>query len=228
MKGLLQVSWVQASLAWLVAAWMGFCLATMRLKVENREAAEAVWDAGGGVIVCFWHAKIALSPAAWDFQRGQEPRALISQSSDGEVIARAIGRLGIPAIRGSSTKKNHRGRLKEKGGTEAFRELLRWVKAGNCIAVTPDGPRGPARQMAEGPILIARLTRAPVLMMGLAARPAIRLNTWDRGLIPLPFARGAIVWGDAVVETGEDSQEARDRWAARLSALEDRAEALLA
>jgi lysophospholipid acyltransferase (LPLAT)-like uncharacterized protein len=228
MKALFHAPWVQATLAWLMAGWMKLCLSTMRLTVENRAAAERVWDAGGGVIVCFWHAKIALSPAAWDFERGQEPRALISQSADGEVIARAIGKLGIPAIRGSSTKKTHRGRMKEKGGAEAFRELLRWVKAGNCIAITPDGPRGPARQMAEGAILIARLTRAPVLMMGLAARPAIVMDTWDRGLIPLPFARGAIVWGDAMVETGEDSQEARDRWAERLTALEARAEALLA
>lgn len=227
MKSLFHAAWVQATLAWLMAAWMRFCLSTMRLTVENRGAAEGVWDAGGGVIVCFWHSKIALSPAAWDFDRGQEPRALISQSVDGEVIARAIGMLGIPAIRGSSTKKDHRGRLKEKGGTEAFRELLRWVKAGNCIAITPDGPRGPARRMAEGAILIARMTRAPVLMMGLAARPAIRMSTWDNGLIPLPFARGAIVWGDPVMEL-EDTQEARDRWTARLTELEDRAEALVA
>lgn len=227
MRSLFQAEWVQATLAWLMAGWMRFCLSTLRLTVENRAAAERVWDAGGGVIVCFWHSKIALAAAAWDFERGQEPRALVSQSADGEVIARAIGMLGIPAIRGSSTKKNHRGRLKAKGGSEAFRELLRWVKAGNCIAITPDGPRGPARQMAEGAILIARMTRAPVLMMGLAARPAIRMQTWDHGLIPLPFARGAIVWGDPVIEL-EDTQEARDRWAARLTELEDRAEALVA
>lgn len=227
MKALFHAPWVQATLAWLMAGWMKFCLSTMRLTVENRAAAEEVWDSGGGVIVCFWHSRIALSPAAWDFKRGQEPRALISQSHDGEVVARAIGMMGIPAIRGSSTKKTHRGKMKEKGGSEAFREILRWVKGGNCIAITPDGPRGPARQMAEGAILIARMTKAPVLMMGLAARPAIRMNTWDHGLIPLPFARGAIVWGDAIIEM-DDTQEARDRWTARLTALEDRAEALLA
>jgi lysophospholipid acyltransferase (LPLAT)-like uncharacterized protein len=227
MKSLFQAPWVQTTLAWLMAAWIRFCLFTMRLTVENRGAAEGVWDAGGGVIVCFWHSKIALATAAWDFDRGQKPRALISQSVDGDVIARAIGMLGIPAIRGSSTKRDHRGRLKEKGGAEAFRELLRWVKAGNCVAITPDGPRGPARQMAEGPILIARMTKAPVLMMGLAARPAIRMNTWDNGLIPLPFAHVAIVWGDPVIEQ-EDTPQARDRWAQRLTELEDRAEALVA
>lgn len=228
MKSLFHASWVQATLAWLVAAWMRFCFSTMRWTIENEASPQSVWESGGGVIITFWHSRIALSPRAWPLDKAQEPRALISQSHDGEIIARAIENMGIPAIRGSSTKRNHRGRAKEKGGTEAFRELLRWVRGGNCVAITPDGPRGPARQMAEGAIVIARMSKAPVLMMGLAARPALHLDTWDRGLIPLPFSRGAIVWGDPIFETGEDSQAARDRWAARLTELENRAEALVA
>lgn len=228
MKALFHAPWVQATLAWLMAGWMKFCFSTMRWQVENKAAVEGIWEAGGGVVLCFWHAKIALSPPAWDLKRGQEPRALISQSADGEIIARAIEALGIPAIRGSSTKTTHRGTQKDKGGTEAFRELLRWVRSGKCIAITPDGPRGPARQMAEGPILIARMAKAPVLMFGIAASPAIRLNTWDRAVVPLPFSRGAIVYGEPIRESGEDSAEARQVWAERLSALDDRAEALLA
>lgn len=228
MKALFRAPWFQALAGWLSAAWLGFCLNTTRWTFENREAAEAVWDEGGGVVVVFWHEAIALSPSAWDYDRGQEPRALISQSHDGEIIAQAIARLGIPPIRGSSGKARARGGVKDKGGTEAFREILRWVKAGNCIAITPDGPRGPARELAEGAVLTARLTRAKVLMLGLAARPVIRLSTWDRGMAPLPFARGAVVYGDVFVESGEDSAAARAAWKARLDALADRAEALVA
>lgn len=228
MKAIYRAPWFQAAAGWLAAGWLGFCLKTTRWSFENRDAAEAVWDAGGGVIVCFWHEEIAVSPPAWDYERGQEPRALISQSHDGEIFAQAVARLGIPPIRGSSAKKRADGGVKDKGGTEAFREILRWVKAGNCIAITPDGPRGPRRELAEGAIVLARLTKAPVLMLGIAAKPSIRLDTWDRSILPLPFARGVVVYGDPFVETGEDSEQVRAGWKARLDALADRAEALLA
>jgi len=228
MKALFRAAWFQAAAGWLTAAWLGFCLSTTRWRFENRAAAERVWDEGGGVVVVFWHEQIALSPRAWEYGRAQEPRALISQSHDGEIIAQAIARLGIPPIRGSSGKRTAAGGHKDKGGTEALREILRWVKAGNCIAITPDGPRGPRRELAEGAIVLARLTRAPVIMLGIAAKPSIRLGTWDRSILPLPFARGVVVYGEPFVETGEDSEQVRAGWKAKLDALADRAEALLA
>lgn len=228
MKGLLRQGWVQATLATVLAGWMRFCFATMRWTVENRAAAESVWRAGGGVIVCFWHSRIALSPASWPMDgTAQEPRALISLSADGEFIAGAVAKMGIPAIRGSSTKKTHKGE-KAKGGSAAFRDVLRWVRGGGCVAITPDGPRGPAEQMAEGAIVLAEMTGAPVLMLGLASKPCLTLNSWDRAVVPLPFSRGAIVWGDPFTASElEDSEAERAAWAARLSALTRRAEALL-
>jgi lysophospholipid acyltransferase (LPLAT)-like uncharacterized protein len=227
MKGLVRAPWVQATLGVLLAGWLKFCFATMRWTREGLDGAEQVWAAETGVIVCFWHSRVAVSPPTWPYGRAQEPRAMISLSPDGEFVARAVALLGIPAIRGSSRKKTRRG-FKDKRGTEAFRDVLRWVRAGNCIAITPDGPRGPAQTMAEGAILLARMTRAPVLMLGLAAKPAFRLDTWDKALVPLPFSRGAIVWGEPFVETAEDSETVRGVWKARLDALTDRAEALLA
>lgn len=228
MKQLSRAPWVQAALAALLAAWLRLCFATMRWTVENRQAAEKVWADGGGVIVCFWHSRISLSPACWPVDgTAQEPRAMISLSPDGEFIAGAVQKLGFPAIRGSSRKKTKKGH-KEKGGTEAFREVLRWVRAGNCIAITPDGPRGPAESMAEGALMLARMTRAPVLMIGFAGKPAIHLRSWDRAVVPLPFSKGAMVWGDPLVLEAQDvTQNLRDAWAERLSALTRRAEALV-
>ena len=154
---------------------------------------------------------------------------MISLSADGEFIAGAVAKLGIPAIRGSSTKRTKEGGRKEKGGTAAFRDVLRWVRGGGCIAITPDGPRGPAEQMAEGAVLTARMTGAPVLMIGFASEPSLKLPTWDRALVPLPFSRGAIVWGEAFTAADtEDTAAERAAWAERLSVLTRRAEALVA
>lgn len=222
----LRSAWVQATLAWLLAGWLRLCLATIRWRHENREAAEGVWDAGGGVIVCFWHSRIALSPACWPLDRAQEPRVLVSLSPDGEFIARAVARLGFPAIRGSSAKKAAPD--KAKGGAAAFRDVLRWIQGGGGIALTPDGPRGPAERMAEGAVTLARLSGAPVLLVGLAVRPGVKLDTWDQARLPLPFGRGAIVWdGPSRLKRDADAEAARAEWTARLSAATRRAEAML-
>lgn len=217
---------VQSTLAWLLAGWLKLCHSTTRWRYENQEAAEAVWAAGGGVIVCFWHSRIPLSPASWPLDRAQEARVLVSLSPDGEFIARAVARLGFPAIRGSSSKKAAPD--KAKGGSAAFRDVLRWIQGGGGIAVTPDGPRGPAEQMAEGSVMLARVSGAPVLLVGLASSPAITLDTWDRTRLPMPFGRGAIVWdGPIILPRDADTEAVGAEWAARLSAVTRRAEALV-
>ena len=137
-----------------------------------------------------------------------------------------MARLGFPAIRGSSTKKSAPDKV--KGGAAAFRDVLKWLKGGGGIAITPDGPRGPAEQLAEGAVMLAKVSKAPVLLVGLACRPARRLKTWDQAVLPLPFGRGAIVW-DGPIHAGaaDDAEALRREWAARLTAATERAERLL-
>jgi lysophospholipid acyltransferase (LPLAT)-like uncharacterized protein len=215
---------IQAVLAWLLARWMQFCFTTIRWTHVNQAAAEAVWDSDGGVLCAFWHSRIGLSPACWPLDRAQSPKALISLSPDGQFIARAVALQGFPAVRGSSANKDKADRA--KGGSQALRDGLRQLKVGG-LAITPDGPRGPARKMAEGTPLLARLSKVPVLLVGLSCNPAIRLNSWDRALLPLPFGRGAIVWDRTDYPEGADpAQVARD-WTDRLNAVEAEADALV-
>ena len=230
MKRLLRSRPVQGAAAFLFAAYIRAALATIRWRREAEGNAEAIWDAGGPGIVCFWHSRIGVSPACWPLGRAQEPRALISLSADGAFVAQAMERLGFPAIRGSAGKKTDPA--KAKGGAAAFREVLRWLKGGGGIAITPDGPRGPAEAMGEGPPLLARLSGAPVLLVGLAARPCIRLSTWDRGVLPLPFGKGAIVWAGPFQApanaNAEDLRVLSEAWQARLSDVTAAAEAMVA
>lgn len=219
----LRIPAVQTALSVILARWMQFCFSTMRWTHENDAVAEAVWAKGGGVLCAFWHSRIALSPACWPLDRAQPAKALISLSADGQFIARAVALQGFPAIRGSSSNKDKADR--DKGGSQALRAGLRQLKVG-ALAITPDGPRGPARQMAEGLPMMARISKAPTLFIGMSCNPAIRLNSWDRAIIPLPFARGAIVWDVADYPVGEDLEAVRRDWADRLNAVEARADAI--
>ncbi|MGZ9114080.1 MAG: lysophospholipid acyltransferase family protein [Brevundimonas sp.] len=215
---------IQSVLAWTLAQWMRFCFATIRWTHQNEAVAQQVWAEGGGVLCAFWHSRIGLAPACWPNGRAQPAKALISLSPDGQFIARAVARLGFPAIRGSSSNKDKADRA--KGGSQALRDGLRQLKVG-ALGLTPDGPRGPMREMAEGLPLLAKLSKAPVLFIGLSCNPAIRLDSWDRALLPLPFGRGAIVWDVDRYPEGEELTDVARVWSDRLTAVEAAADALV-
>jgi len=227
MKHLLRTSAVQRTLAAVFSGYLKFVNATLRWSHEERQRVQQVWTQGGGVIICFWHAGIPLSPFAWEHRPGvQELRALVSRSADGEFIAQTMDKLGVPAIRGSRKKLSNP--TKDKGGSEALRDMAKWVKSGGAIAMTPDGPHGPARIMGEGAPLLAKLTRAPVLLMAITCKPALRLPSWDKAVLPLPFGKGVIVWdGPYQLDRDADAQVVAADWTARLDAVTDRAEALV-
>lgn len=223
------VIWLLSSI---FAGYSKLVFKTLRMTEEGREQAQAVWtqgrETGVGAILCFWHSRIPMSPLSWpqDLSRRQDMRALISRSNDGEFIARTVEKLGFPAIRGSSAKKTDLA--KNKHGEQAFRDMVKWVKDGGGIAITPDGPRGPAEHMEKGTPSLARVTGAPVIFVGLAAKPCIRLGSWDQTMIPLPFAKAAMVWdGPTGAGRGDDPDQLVEDWAARLSAVTRRAEALV-
>ena len=214
---------IQSVLAWLLARWMRFCYATIRWEHHNQELAEAIWKQGGGVLVVFWHSRTSLAPHSWPLDRAPPVKGVISRSADGEFVAKAVAQLGIPAVRGSSSNKDKADR--DKGGTQALRDGLRQLKVGG-LAITPDGPRGPVRSMAEGLPVMAKLSRAPVLFLGLSCNPAIRLKSWDRSLLPLPFGKGAVVWDRADFPEGAEPAHVIADWTERCTAVEAAADAL--
>ena len=223
------VIWLLSSI---FAGYSKLVFRTLRMTVEGAEQAEQVWkqgrDTGAGAILCFWHSRIPMSPLSWpqDLSQRQDMRALISRSNDGEFIARTVEKLGFPSIRGSSAKKTDLA--KNKHGEQAFRDMVKWVKDGGGIAITPDGPRGPAEHMEKGTPSLARVTGAPVIFVGLAAKPCLRLGSWDATMIPLPCAKAAMVWdGPTGAGRGDDPDQLVESWAARLSAVTRRAEALV-
>lgn len=153
-----------------------------------------------------WHG--GLVPVAHRF-RDCGIAVAISRSRDGDLAAAVLEGLGYPdPPRGSSSH----------GGVVALRALLNRQTAGDTVGIVTDGPRGPARVSKPGIIGLARLGRAPIVPIGVAARPALRIGSWDRLMLPLPFAAVAFHFGAPVVvprdsdpEAVEQARQALDR-----------------
>ena len=230
MKALLRSGPVQALLGLILGGYLWLVLKTVRWSIVNRPPADALLADPRGFIVCFWHGRIAASIGAQPLCRPSRPtRVIISLSEDGQFIARAMELMDLPAFRGSS-RKTKDPRRRHSGGA-AYRQSLDWVRQGGVLIMTPDGPRGPAEQMAEGAVRMASRTGAPVILMGLATTPALRLKTWDRMQLPAPFGRGVIAFeGPLLAPEGMDTAAMtalRRDWSARLTAANALAEAAL-
>lgn len=192
---------VQRVLAALAAALMGLVKASTRWRTVNDAVAAPAWAGEKPVIVAFWHNRLAMMPACWP---SREPfHMLISSHPDGRLIANTVAHFGIDAVAGSSTR----------GGGEAVRTLVRLVKNGASIGVTPDGPRGPRMRANDGILTLARLSGAPILPAAVSVSRRVVLGTWDNLIIPLPFGRGAMIWGEpiAVPRNADEIEIARLR-----------------
>lgn len=157
--------------------------ATWKLRQINDAPWRALRAEGRPFIFVLWHG--GMLPIAWG-HRGESIAVLISSHRDGEIIARIIGELGLRAIRGSSSR----------GAARALLAIVRELGAGGEVAITPDGPRGPAESYAAGAVLAAQRAGVPIVAIGMAASRAWRLGSWDRFMIPKPFARVALAYGD--------------------------------
>lgn len=196
------------------ALWLRVARVTMRLQWEGADG--ALPGDGGPVIYAFWHEQLALMP--W-VQLRPPSVVPISRSRDGEWTARLFSQLpiGVESVRGSSSR----------GGAVALRGLVRAARRGRDLAITPDGPRGPARRVQQGAVMLARLTERPLLPVAFATRPEFRLGSWDRMILPVPFGKGTFVYGDLLwVERqadGDEAEAAAAELARRLDGLSDRA-----
>jgi lysophospholipid acyltransferase (LPLAT)-like uncharacterized protein len=229
-KAFLRSAPVQTFLAILLGGYLWLVLHTIRWRILNHAPADAVLKDPQGLLVLFWHSRIAASIGAQPLCRPLRPtRLIISLSPDGEFIARAMEMMDLPAFRGSSRRTKDPKR-RHSGGV-VYRQSLEWIREGGLLILTPDGPRGPAEEMAEGSVRMAARTGAPALLMGLSASPAVKLGTWDRMQLPLPFGRGVIAFDGPVYAPADADADTilklRKEWARRLTAATEAAEAAL-
>ena len=156
---------------------------TMRFEEIHPEIPKGFWEKGIPAIGAFWHGRLLILPIAY---KGKKLSFLVSPHRDGQVVGKALKRFGFHAILGSTTRK----------GFSAFKQM---VKAhGSDIAIVPDGPRGPRRQVQIGAIELAKLTGRAVIPISFGASKGKIFNTWDKFFLPFPFSKGVFIWGEPI------------------------------
>lgn len=204
---------VRSAAPYLAYGFLSFVGLTSRLKVSGAEHRAALKRAGKGWIYAFWHQRQALLTYT---HRGDGAHILVSRSKDGEIIAKVMELSGINAVRGSSSK----------GAAAATRELLEHAKAGRVIGFTPDGPKGPAREVKQGVLYLAQESGLPILPLASAASRSLVLErSWDKFQVPLPFSRLALAYDPPIrVAPGDDLEAKKAELKAALDRVADQAD----
>ncbi len=197
-KRVLRNGAVRGGLCALAALYIRLAHATGRWRAEHRDIPESFWRQGKPFIVAFWHGRLLMMPLGW--RNGAPVSMLISQHRDGKLIARVIRHFGFGSIGGSE----------RRGGAAAVRAAIKALKRGECVGITPDGPRGPRMRASAGVIDIARLSGAAILPTAFATSRRRVLSSWDRFVIALPFSRAVYVWGEPVTVPREIDSAGRE------------------
>ncbi len=170
---------VAALAALLIRLWM----ATVRVRIVNRDDTSHPADAGQvRFVYAFWHESL-LAPVKFKAR----VRVLISKHADGELIAQACHYLGFGVVRGSTTR----------GGGGALVELWHCSRQSHLV-FTPDGPRGPRRRIQPGMIIMAAHSGLPIVAVGIGFARAWRAGSWDRFAVPKPFSKCFYVAAKAI------------------------------
>ena len=176
--------WVIPPLAALMIKLLMLTCRVVRVEGQDREK-EAISRSGGGAVYATWHQRM---PYHFHYFGSRHVTVMISQSRDGEYVARVAAWLGFKNVRGSSTR----------GGSKAMKELVKRIREGEIGGMFADGPLGPARCAKKGSVVIAREAEVPLIPVLWGADRCWTLNSWDRYLVPKPFARVAIFYAEPI------------------------------
>ena len=152
--------------------------------VENEKS--NIFNSNEEYIFCCWHNRLFLGPHL--LPRNRVINALQSSHSDGMVTSLAFKYLGMNVILGSS----------KKGGMQAFRKMVKCIKLGESVAITPDGPKGPKEKVKEGIIKLAQITETSIIPLVWTTNKFKLINSWDNFVIPYPFSKGVYSFGKPI------------------------------
>ncbi len=194
-RRLLRNARLRHAACWAIHGYIRLVYWTNRWTVEHEEIPRRLLAAGRPFIGAFWHGRMMMIPLGW--RRMAPMHMLISAHRDGRIIADAVTYFGIETIAGST----------RRGGSAALRMMLKRLKEGDCVAITPDGPRGPAMTASIGIVNVARLAQVPIVPITYATSRRRIAATWDQFHVALPCGRGVFLWGEPI-EIAADLDEA--------------------
>jgi lysophospholipid acyltransferase (LPLAT)-like uncharacterized protein len=213
-----------ALLAPLIVAFMRLLWMSYRFRIVGEEPVRRLVERSEPMILTCWHESIFVM--AWYTlhltRLGAHVTYLVSPSRDGDLVVRVLRVIGARVVRGSATRS----------GVKALHGLYRAITGeGGSPLMLCDGPQGPRRHCKPGSILLGQLSGARVRPIGSWPRRAVRLRTWDRAFIPLPFSRVAIVLGApftvAAGLSADDQEHEREALEAELARLVERARGIV-
>jgi lysophospholipid acyltransferase (LPLAT)-like uncharacterized protein len=196
--------WYQWIVAWLIVVLVRVVSATLRFRWKDDSQ---FFDTGqnGPAIYCAWHNRLALSMSAYYNYAKKRTRslgmaAMVSASKDGAFLAAILHCYKVHPIRGSSSRR----------GPQALLELTTWAERRFDLAITPDGPRGPCYEVQDGVMSLAQVTGLPIIPFSCQLDWKLRLKSWDRFQIPLPFSTCEMMLGKPVRVPREATDEERE------------------
>ncbi len=158
---------------------------TLRVTITNSEALKQLSKENKNYIVAFWHGTMLLS---WYLNRNKNVAALTSKSKDGDLLARLLKSWNYQVIRGSSSS----------GGEIALGIMIDYAKNKNSIAITPDGPRGPAKKLKAGAVVTAKKSGLPLVLLGVGYQKKRVLKNWDSFQVPSFFSRANVIYSEPI------------------------------
>lgn len=174
MKSSVQTTWLHIVASYIGAGYLHLIGKTSQVLTVDHPASLSLRREKKPTIYALWHnQQVFLSY----HHRGEGAAIMVSRSNDGEYIAQVMKRMGLPAVRGSSSR----------GGQQAFRQMLEILKAGGQVGFTPDGPKGPVHSIHDGIVAAARVSGVPIVPVAVRSRREIRFKSWDGFRLPLPF-----------------------------------------
>jgi len=203
-KRLLRSATARHILCWFIHLYIRLVYATSRWTIEGAEVPRRLRDHGRPFILAFWHGRLLMIPMAW--QRLAPMHMLISGHRDGRIIADAVHYFDVDSIVGSSNQ----------GGTGALRAMVRYLRAGDCVGITPDGPNGPAMRATSGIVAAAKISQAPVIPITYATSRRRILRSWDRFHLALPWSRGIYLWGEPIAVPEDLGEDGVETWRRRI------------
>lgn len=194
-KKIRKSSWIQVFAAFLATQYLKFVWLTSRWEYIDRENIEPYWNNNTAIIGCFWHGRLSMMLKAWE--SSQKFYMLISNNIDGKIGQRLVENFGYGVIAGSSSK----------GGKAAVLAMVKTLKQGQSIGITPDGPRGPRHRSKLSVIQMARMGETVIIPFTWSSTRGKFMNTWDRFFFPLPFGRGVYICGTPIEVIGSSKSD---------------------
>ena len=217
-KKIADSAWFNNGVESLITAYVRLAYRTSRWERSGFEAMDECVRRGEPVIFVLWHQRLIMAPYLFDTSLGRIC-ALTSAARAGRLAGQILVRLGFETIPMSSHKRH----------VALSREVLRRTREGCSIGIAADGPRGPARVSSTVPIVWARMTGCRVFTVAFAEKRVIRLPTWDKQMLPMPFSRGVLIcqeWTGEVPKkpTDEEAETLRLDLQGALDQITDRAD----